>query len=920
VSFGQELRSRRQALGLTQAAMAAMLEVTPNTLARWERSEVAARNQAMIRTVLDHLEQRLSGSSADVGRPVAEGEAGSASQQKEELMAVSAILPVPPTPLIGRQHELAIGRSMLMDPAVRMVTLIGPGGAGKTRLAIELTRDRLPAFEHGAVFADLSPLRHSELVLVAIGRALGLQDAGPRPLLQTVREYLEHRELLLAIDNCEQVLSAVPFLADLLGTCPQLKILATSREPLRIRAEHILPVPPLPLPDRLDTDPIAIQRAPAVALFTDRARAAQPAFSIDDRNSRIVADICAQLDGLPLGIELAAARVRQLPLDALHERLSRRLDMLRGAADAPARHQTLRAAIDWSYQLLGQEAQLLFRRFSVFAAGATLAAVEEVCSSSGLERDRVLDLLSELVDRSLIVLEPVPGGGARYRTLETLREYGLDQLRAAGEEDWGRSRLADWCLDLAENASDQLWTSDQLLWLDRLDLEYENLRATLDWCESSPRGTNYGLRIGAALWFFYHIRGHLNENRDRLTRLLSRPDAAYDREVLASAFDALGWLLFQLGHPEQSKDAFKQANAVWSDLSAQSSPGRLPAAHAGLARSLGMWAMVVGQSGDGEKAEQLLREGVSLSLQLGLERWVGWCTYGLAHVAFQRGNIPTALALFESALAHARHLGVPYGLAWAQCGMGMIQSQLGDLQLATQLLNNSVSIAWSVRDMRTLTNCLGLLALLAATRRDAPAAARLFGAAEAAGEQSGSVVRFGRPSSVINKAARWARDQLGDAFDAAWQVGYTMPLARLIENEADDPSSRIPESVCQSPRKPTNVLSARELQVAELVSHGLKNGEIAERLVLSERTAEAHVSNSLAKLGLTSRAQLAVWASEHLSDQGELAASGSRTVKVLPIPSWLSTSTSPPCSLTRFSTLARPSPSPEMFSTLPPRR
>src|SRR5947209_3447641 len=433
-------------------------------------------------------------------------------------------LPVPLTTLIGREQERATVCSLLRRPEVRLLTLTGTGGIGKTRLALQVATDLLADFADGVCFVSLAPVSDPDLVVPTIVQTLGLKDTGGQPLLDLLKASLSGKHLLLLLDNFEQVLVAAPQLSDLLRACPHLKILVTSRAVLHLRGEQEFPVPPLALPDLTqlpESEPLA--QVAAVALFLQRAWATKPDLQLTSTNARAIARICVQLDGLPLAIELAAARSKLLPPQALLARLGQRLALLTGGAqDAPARQQTLRNTIAWSYNLLTPQEQQLFRWLSVFVGGCTLQAVEALCNSleDGRGTEWVFDGVASLLDKSLLLQTAQEGEEPRLMMLETIREYGLECLRSRGEMERTRQAHAVYYLALAQEAATTWFATEQQAWCDRLEQDHDNLRAALQWLLESKE-TAMALQFSNALWWFWHTRAHVREGQTFLEKALA---------------------------------------------------------------------------------------------------------------------------------------------------------------------------------------------------------------------------------------------------------------------------------------------------------------------------------------------------------------------------------------------------------------
>ncbi|HMN30638.1 MAG TPA: AAA family ATPase, partial [Caldilineaceae bacterium] len=537
-TFGRWLKLRRRSLGLTQAQLGEQVGYAGETLRKVEADELRPSRQLAEKLALALKiapdEQpafiRFARDEATLDevvlplqlKPPPLPSATSPTAIVADRHPPQATLPLPRDPLLGREWEVSVVQNLLLRPTVGLVTLTGPGGVGKSRLALQVAANLLAhltpetgerAFPTGVYFVPLASLDDPTLVLPAIAQTLNVRETEGQPLLSALQEHLCDQQLLLVLDNFEQVLAAAPRLGDLLQAAPGLKLLVTSRTVLRLREEQTFVVPPLTLP-ALDSapeqmaataDPLAWPKAPALRLFVERAQTAQADFALTTANARVLAEICHHLDGLPLAIELAAARIRLLPPQAMLTRLAHPLQLLTGGArDLPTRHQTMRATLAWSYALLEDTEKRLFRQLAVFAGGGRLEAIDAVCSANEADAQAVLDVIASLLDKSLLQQQADVDGEPRFRLLRVSREYALEQLEEQGEAEAVRHRFAPHFLALAEQAEHELMGAAQQVWLDRLALESDNLRAALEICLAEQDG-EIGLRLGGALWRFWEV-------------------------------------------------------------------------------------------------------------------------------------------------------------------------------------------------------------------------------------------------------------------------------------------------------------------------------------------------------------------------------------------------------------------------------
>jgi predicted ATPase/class 3 adenylate cyclase len=679
-------------------------------------------------------------------------------------------LPVQPTALIGREREAAAAAALLRQADVRLLTFTGPGGTGKTRLSLQVAADLLDDFADGVFFVPLAPISDPALVASTIAGVLGVKEAPGQALDAGLKAFVHDKQLLLVLDNFEQVVPAAPLVAAMLAGSPGLKALVTSREVLRVYGERDFPVPPLALPDPHRLPPLEqLTQYEAVRLFITRAQAVKADFQVTNDNAPAVAEICARLDGLPLAIELAAARSRLLPPQALLTRLTSRLKLLTGGGrDLPARQQTLRGAVDWSYDLLEPGEQALFARLALFVGGCTFEAAEAVCNAAGdLEVD-VLDGLAALVDKSLLRQSEDAEGEPCFLMLETIREYALERLDATGYAPSGRPAHAAYYLTLAEQAASELQGPEQARWMARLEREHDNLRAALAWALDQG-DAEIGVRMGAALWSFWLTHGYLSEGRRRLDAALAQ-SAALPPALRALALRGAGILAAEQGDYARAQAVFEEILAMSRELGDR----RLTAT---ALNSLGMVAM---NTADYARARDFYEQGLALRRELHDAYGEAVVLNNLGSVAQYLGDFAEATRFYEASLVLARQMGDQMGIAATLINLGEVALEQGRYGEADALHHESLKLYQEVGDLHGILLCLERLAAVAGAHGDGARAARLLGAAEALRESMGTQVH---PSNLpgYERMVATARALVdGATWTAEWAAGRALPLDQAV--------------------------------------------------------------------------------------------------------------------------------------------
>jgi predicted ATPase/DNA-binding CsgD family transcriptional regulator len=809
-------------------------------------------------------------------------------------------LPTQLSSFIGRERAMAELKNLLST--TRFLTLTGAGGSGKTRLALQVATTLLAEFEHGVWWVELAALTDPALVPQQVASSLGISEQPGRQLMDTLTGALQPRKLLLVLDNCEHLIAACAHLVErLLRSCPGLHILTTSREALNIAGETTWPVPSLRVPDTYHLPPMeGLVKYEAVQLFIERATSVSPAFRLTQENAPALVQVCHRLDGIPLAIELATARVKVLTLEQIASRLddSYRL-LVGGSRTALPRQQTLQATIEWSHHLLSEKERILFRRLSVFLGSFALEAAEAVCAGNGLEQDEVLDLLSHLVDKSLVTVTQ-RGGEARYHLLETIRQYGQDKLQEFGEAANLRRNHCDWYVGLSERAESEILGARQGSWFERLEAEHDNLRAALGWSLESGEAEK-AARIGVALWRFWLVCGYMSEGRRWLERALA--GESEQTSVRARALHAAGELARHQDDYHRAKTLLEESLDVCREFADRQGAGyalyslgllahnegdyegavtlieeslqlfREVEDRYGMTFALGSLGLTVLYLGNYERASVLWEEGLALSLELGDPLSIASAFTNLGISVLACGDDERAKLLCEESLAMRRKLGYKGACAHTLIILGRIAMRQGDFERATACYQESLILRQETGEKEGIATALEGLAAVAGVGGQPISAARLYGSAESLRDTLGAPLTP-TDRSYYKQTVAAARAQLDEApFQRAWAEGRAMTLEQAIAaaKQVKAPE-RITSASVRTPVRTSSTspsqgnpfgLTSREIEVLRLVTQGLTYAQIAEQLIISPRTADAHLRSIYGKLGVTSRSAATRYAIEH---------------------------------------------------------
>lgn len=756
-------------------------------------------------------------------------------------------LPVDVTSFVGRRTQIADAKRLLSG--ARLLTLTGPGGVGKTRLALRVAYAVRRAFGDGVRFVELAELREPSLLAYAVAEKLGLQDRPFQSALETIVEHLQPREVLLVLDNCEHMAEDTALFVDaVLGACPQVRILATSRQPLEAYGETTLVVPPLPVPEPdVALSPDALMLYDSVALFAERARAVLPGFDVRSQDCAVLARVCRDLDGIPLAIELAVVWLRALSLDQIAERLSERFRLLaRGPRNVPPRQRTLRSMVEWSYDLCSEPEKRVWARASVFSGGFDLAAVEYVGGGEEADREAMADTVRSLVDKSILIREEAEGV-VRYRMLETMREYGQERLVSAGEDIAMRRRHRDWCVRLVDRFEAEWIGPDQEVWVRHLRREHANLRIALDFCLAQPGEAHVALRMAVKIDDYWSIRGIYTEARHWLDHALTASPEPTNERVLAMCLNAV------MRYMQGDHDAALTMLAEADELLEQSVASTAERAYVMLNTGI-----VLGSTADVARGISLIGDAVSGFRTANAARGQLHAQFLLGLALGLMGERERGLTLLDECLAKTSRWGETYWRSWALWALAFIEVD-HDPERAEAAISEALGVQSRMQSKTGIAMGIDILAWVNARQGRHRRAATLFGVAAALWDEMGV-----SPDSISHQLRMTdqqfistTRAALGDdGYDEAFRRGYQLSEQRAVDYALEKDT---PVRTTAHPREEETPLTPREQQISALLAEGLSNKEIAARLVIAQRTAESHVDHILTKLGFTSRAQVASW-------------------------------------------------------------
>jgi non-specific serine/threonine protein kinase len=798
-------------------------------------------------------------------------------------------IPTTLTSFVGRKHDLAEVRRFLVSS--RLLTLTGAAGCGKTRLALRVAPELHRHYADGVHWVELARLADGPLLPQAVAKVLHVREQHGRSTVEGLFDALQDKQLLLVLDNCEHVLNACVELVERLLVATEVRILATSREPLGVSGELRYPLPPMALPPMVALPPDEMAQFDAIQLFVERARAILPNFALTPENAAAVASICHHLDGLPLAIELASAHVNVLTVEQIAARLDDRFSLLAAASHVTqSHHRTLRTAIDWSYDFLSTAEQVMLRRLSVFAGGCTLATAETICAGDGVEREQVLKLLSALVHKSLVVAHTLQPGEARYSLLETIRQYAQEKLLASGEQSAVHDHHLHCFLQLAEETVPKLRGHYQQLWLDWLEGEYDNIRAAMAWSLESGH-SEAGLRITNAIYQFWTVRDYVQEGLGWVERLLAQADERISVVVRANALAYASTLAGFRGNTAAQIRYGQQAGVL---AEAAGEAGKLALAWALAGQMWAAWA-----AGDYQSVFTLGKRGIQLYREVGDRYNLGVSLSTTSFMAMSVGNYDEARAMLDEGLPLLRELGDPYRIAMAlnfsgdlaRCERKYAQAQTayeesisllrdigavrdlasalhnlghtclhqGNLERTHALFSESMAIQLAQRNTPGVAECLIGFAALAVVCNLPAASARLLAAAVAIGGERVATAWAATRMEYEHYLALVRASLSETEMEAEQATGRTFSLEQAVEHAQQLP---LKAPAAQKARNKLDELTVREREVAARVAQGKSNGEIADELVVSKRTVETHIANILSKLGATNRAQIVRWAIE----------------------------------------------------------